>query len=132
MRDMSIARASVAPATITIHIVGHTLPGRDFGDRRDVHVGTQGEAPDTAYLTSDDVRQLWQTGASVRVHGTTAVLRNWTEQSRHPLPIQLPRGARVTTIEPVRRCAPGNPSVSDDGSRVLITPGEYRATLELA
>jgi len=28
--------------------------------------------------------------------------------------------------------APGIASVSDDGSLVLITPGEYRATLDLA
>lgn len=90
------------------------------------------DMPETTYLTSDEVRQLWRTGASVRIHGTTVILRNWTEESLRPLPVQLPAGAHVTTIEPVRRFAPGSAGVSDDGSHVLIMPGDYRATLALA
>lgn len=88
------------------------------------------QMPDMTYLTSDEVRQLLQTGASCRIHGATAIFRNWTENTTDPLTVQLPEGARVTTIEPVRRFAPGSASMSDDGSRVLIVPGDYRATLE--
>lgn len=90
------------------------------------------EAPGTVYLTSDEVRQLWQTGASSRIVGTMAILRNWTEDTAQPIPVQLPEGVRVRTIEPVRRFAAGNASVLDDGSQVLIMPGDYRAMLDPA
>lgn len=51
MRDMSTTSTAAAP--ITIRIVGHTLPGRDFGDRRNVHVGIQRKAEAVDLVSGD-------------------------------------------------------------------------------
>jgi hypothetical protein len=91
------------------------------------------EAPDATYLTSDEVRQLWQTGVSARILGMMAILRNWTEDTTHPLPVQLPEGVRARTLEPVRQFAAGSAGIAgiaDDGRQVLLMPGDYRATLD--
>lgn len=54
MRDMSMTSTAAAP--ITIRIVGHTLPGRDFGDRRNVHVGIQRKAEAVDLVPGDAER----------------------------------------------------------------------------
>ena len=89
------------------------------------------EIPEVSYLTSDEVRQLWETGTSVRMHGTKAVLRNWTDDEARPLAVDLPEGHRVRAIETARSLTPGDAKITDDGTRVFITPGDYRATINM-
>lgn len=86
--------------------------------------------PDTTYLTSDEVRQLWQTGASSRIHGTMVILRNWTENTTLPLLVQFPERVGVRILEPVCRFAAGNVRVSDDENQVFLMPVDYRGTLD--
>lgn len=90
----------------------------------------QRKVPDSTYLTSDEVRQLWKTGVSVRIYDTTAVLRNWSDDVTQPIAIKLPKGYRVTTVEAVRAFAPGRPEVSDDGTQVVVVAGDYRTRIQ--
>ena len=86
--------------------------------------------PDLSYVTSEEVRQLWESGISVRTYGTTAVLRNWSDDPTRPMAVALPAAYRIRAIETTRSRVPVDAEVSDDGTRVLITPGDYRATIE--
>jgi hypothetical protein len=108
----------------------------------------QQEHAAATFLTSGEVRQLWETGGSVRQYGPSpptgtlaalappkpeempAVVRNWTEDGQRPLLLPLPAGHQVRSLSTLPLAwGAGRIEVSDDGRHLLAFPGDYLVTL---
>lgn len=81
--------------------------------------------PAIAYVTSDEVRQLWETGVSLRRFGSSAVVRNWASGADRPLPVAVPAGEAIAATAG----AGGEPELAEDGRLLLVPPGSHRVTL---
>ncbi len=84
--------------------------------------------PEVAFLTSDEVRRLWETGASIRPFGSSAVVRHWGPDNGRPLPVAVPAGYEVAAVEATTGGG-FEPDVAEGGRRLLVPPGSHRVTL---
>jgi hypothetical protein len=86
--------------------------------------------PTLCYLISDEVRQLWETGVSLRQIGSRAIARNCSKGDNHPVAVPLPAGHRVAAITALDGSGSKAAGITGDARSVLVPHGNYSITME--